>query len=185
MVDQCGVQRPAQRPVHHIVALRIVLAAHILDDPNVTAFDDDLSGVVIAAQDRAEVGAARVGGEIGGVVGCAGQQDRRVFGSFGDEDDGVQLYAVAHGDHHLAPQVIEAIGDGIQFGGRFVGQGGGSGWRRSLGGDEFGEQEDAQHGRERQQSTNLIDQPHRNSSVVRKMALDYILGLPPRTTCRD
>src|SRR5207302_10050774 len=93
-----------------------------------------LGGVVVAVQDRAEVGAwsgvrdgaaARVvGRELSGVIGSARQQDRRVLDALRHEDDRVQFYPVAHGDHHLAPDVIETIIDGLEFGRRFTWQGG-------------------------------------------------------------
>ncbi len=51
-------------------------------------------------------------GAIGGVVGRAGQQNRRVAGSLGHDDDGVQLHSVAHGDHRFALDVILVGGRG-------------------------------------------------------------------------
>ena len=45
-------------------------------------------------------------GALGGVVGRAGQQNRRIRRALGYHDDGVQLHAVAHGDHHFALDVI-------------------------------------------------------------------------------
>ena len=51
-------------------------------------------------------GLSVAGGALGGVVGRAGEQDGRVPGAFGDDDDGVQLDAVAHGDHHFALDVV-------------------------------------------------------------------------------
>src|SRR5512147_199094 len=63
-------------------------------------------------------------GQAVGVVGSARQQDGRVAGAFGDNDDGVQLDAVAHGNHDLALDVIKAVGDRLELGGSFAGQGG-------------------------------------------------------------
>ena len=72
VIDRRRVLRAAQRPVHHVVALRAVLAAHVLHDADVAAFDDDVGGVVVALKDRAEVRALRVAGQLGGVVrACA------------------------------------------------------------------------------------------------------------------
>ena len=48
-------------------------------------------------------------GELVGVVGRARQQDRRAPGALRDEDDRVQLHAVAHRDHHVALDVVEAV----------------------------------------------------------------------------
>ena len=64
-------------------------------------------------------------GEVAGVVGRAGEEDGRVLGAFGDEDDGVEFYAVAHGDHDLAAGVVEGVGDGLDLGGGFAGESGG------------------------------------------------------------
>ena len=44
---------------------------------------------------------------------------------FGNEDDGVEFDAVAHGDHDVAAGVVEGVGDGLELRGRFVGEGGG------------------------------------------------------------
>ena len=61
-------------------------------------------------------------GALGGVVGRAGQQDRRVPGALGHHDDGVQLHAVAHGNHHFALDVILVGGwSGEGFGNIAVG----------------------------------------------------------------
>ena len=71
-------------------------------------------------------------GAAGGVVAGAGEDDRRGFRAFGDDDDGVELDAVAHGDHDDALFVVRR-GDGGD-GGRFeVGvQLVGDGFRRVL-----------------------------------------------------
>ncbi len=61
VIDRRRVLRPAQRAVHHVVALGAVLAAHVLDDADVAALDDHVGGVVVAVEDRAEVGARRRG----------------------------------------------------------------------------------------------------------------------------
>ena len=61
MIDRRRVLRAVQRPVHHVVAFGAVLAAHVLNDADVAAFDDDVGGVVVAVQDRAEVRALRRG----------------------------------------------------------------------------------------------------------------------------
>ena len=103
-----------QRTVHDVVAFRAVLAANVLDDADVTAFDDHVGGVVVAVQRGAEIGAVRVTRERARVVRRARQEDRRVARAFGHEDDGVQLDAVAHRDHHLAARVVEAGVGGVE-----------------------------------------------------------------------
>ena len=77
VIDRRRVLRPAQRAVHHVVALGAVLPAHVLDHADVAALDDHVGGVVVAAQDRPEVGALGVARERARVVGRARQQDRR------------------------------------------------------------------------------------------------------------
>jgi len=62
-----------------------------------------------------------VRGEIGGVVGRR-VREGRVLCAFGDENDGVQFHAVAHGDHDIAPGVVEAVRDGCELSGRFAGE---------------------------------------------------------------
>ncbi len=110
VVDGRRVERPVQRPVHHVVALGSVLAAHVLHDADVAVLDDDVGGVVVALQDRAEVRARRVAGERRRVVGRARQQDRPVRRARRHENHRVQLHAVAHRDHHVAPVVVAHAG---------------------------------------------------------------------------
>src|SRR5438046_9654895 len=62
-----------------------------------------------------EMGAVRVRGEIVSIVGRARQENGRVLCAFRNENNGVQLHAVAHGNHHFTPGVIEAIGDGREL----------------------------------------------------------------------
>ena len=110
VIDGGRVLRPVQRPVHDVVALRAVLAAHVLDHADVTAFDDHIGRIVVALQDRTQVRTLRVAGQPVGVVRRAGQQDGSAMGALGQQDHGVQLHAVPHRDHRLALAVIEAIG---------------------------------------------------------------------------
>ena len=140
VIDRRRVLRPVQRAVHHVVALGAVLAAHVLHHADVAALDDHVGGVVVAVQDRAEVRAVGVAGELRGVVGRARQQDRRALRALRHQDDRVQLHAVAHGDHHLAPDVVEAVGDGLELAGVSLGKAGywgGASLRRQW----FGEQQ--------------------------------------------
>ena len=120
VVDRRGIERAVQRAIHDVVAFGAVFAAHILDNANVAAFDDDVGGVVVAVEDWGRDGSLRVGGEAVGVVGRAREQDRRVLGAFRDEDDGVQLDAVAHGDHDIAALEIETGGGLLEMRGSFA-----------------------------------------------------------------
>jgi hypothetical protein len=55
VIDARGIERAVERAVHDVVAFGTVLAADVLDDANVAAFDDDVHGVVVAFEDGAEV----------------------------------------------------------------------------------------------------------------------------------
>ena len=109
MIDRGRVLRPAQRPVHHVIAFGAVLAAHVLHRADVAAFDDHVGGVVIALQDRAEMAAVGVARQARRVVGRPRQQDRRASRALRHDHDRVQLHAVAHRDHHDALDVVEAV----------------------------------------------------------------------------
>src|SRR6266545_4782114 len=45
----------------------------------------------------------------GGVVRRARQENGRVFGTFGNQDHGMQLNAVAHWDHYFTANIIKSI----------------------------------------------------------------------------
>ena len=109
VVDRRRIQRPVQRPVHHIVALGAVLAANVLHHPDVAAVHDHVGGVVISVERSPQMRADAVGRQHIGAVGRAGEEDRRLLRSFGDQDDGMQFHAVPHGNHDLAALVIESI----------------------------------------------------------------------------
>ena len=51
VIDRRGIQRAAQRAVHHVVAFGAVLAANILHDADVAAFHDHVGGVVVALRE--------------------------------------------------------------------------------------------------------------------------------------
>ena len=116
-----GILRPVDGAVHHVVAFGAVLAANVLDNADVAAFNDHVGGVVVAVECRPEVRARRVAGELIGVVRRARQQNRRVLGALRNQDDGVQPHAVAHGDHDVAAFVIEAGGRGLKADGVSLG----------------------------------------------------------------
>jgi hypothetical protein len=132
LVDGGGVLGAVNGAVHDEVALGAVLAADVLDDANVAAVDDDVGGVVVAVEDGAEVRAGGVAGELGGAVGSAGEEDGSVCCSARGEDDGVELDAVAHGDHDFAADVVEGFDGGLEVGGGFAGE---SGILGGLGGE--------------------------------------------------
>jgi len=129
---------------HEVGAFGAVFAADVLVDADVAGFDEDLvaeielvehaGGVFMGrgavcsggGRSRTDAGGGAIGcGACGCVVGCAGEDDRRVGGGFGDDDDGVELDAVAHGDHLDALDVVEAGlgGDGVRRRGRGEGVG--------------------------------------------------------------
>ena len=153
MIDRGRIERAGQRAVHHVIAFRPILAAHVLHHADVAAFDDDVGGVVVALQDGTEVGTVGMADQAVGVVGRTGQQHRRILGVAGDDDDGIEPGAVAHGHHHGALDVVITAGDGEEFGGRLgrivrvlglrLGRGGGGGIlrRRGLGVGEAGQQQ--------------------------------------------
>ena len=114
VIDRRRVLRPAQRPVHHVVAFRAVLAADVLHHADVAALDDHFQRVVVAGEHRRQVGAVRVAGEVVRVVRRARQQDRRAPGALRHQDDGVQLHAVAHRNHDVALHVVEGVGHRLE-----------------------------------------------------------------------
>ncbi len=52
VIDVARVERPAQRPCHHISAFRAVLAAHILHHANVAAVEHGIVGDVVVVDER-------------------------------------------------------------------------------------------------------------------------------------
>ncbi len=75
VIDAARVERPAQRAGHHVVALRSVLAAHVLEHADVAVGDEHL---VALRQRRQHVRRLRCARRVRRVVGRARQQDRRV-----------------------------------------------------------------------------------------------------------
>ena len=130
---------------HEVGAFGAVLAADVLIDADVAGLDEDLVGEVelvdhagdvfargrVAACSGGRRGGADAGGGAigcgtgGGVVGGAGEDDGHVRCAFGDDDDGVELDAVAHGHHLDALDVVEVgLGrNGMGRGGRGEGAG--------------------------------------------------------------
>ena len=135
VVDRRPVLRPAQRPVHHVVPFRLVLAAHVLDHADVPALDDHVGHVVVSLQHGSQVRALAVRRELVGAVRRASEQDGRSPGPLRHQDDRVELDPVAHADHRRALHVVERIGHRTEPGRHLAGQGrvgcrsGRSGWR--------------------------------------------------------
>src|SRR2546425_11065348 len=72
-------------------------------------------------------------GQIRGVIRSASEENGRTFGALGNQNDRVKFHAVAHGDHHIAPNVIEAGGHRRELGRSFAWQGDLRGGRRRGG----------------------------------------------------
>ncbi len=121
-VDRGGILRPVQWPVHHVIAFGAILAADVFDHADIAAFEDHVGGVVIAVERRSEVGAVQVGGLRVGAVRSAREQDGGMLRAIRNEDDGMQLHAVPHGNHGLASRIVEARGGRFQLGRRFAGE---------------------------------------------------------------
>lgn len=103
MVDLAGIERPAQRPGHHVIAFRTVLAAHVLDHADITAFHEH---VIARRQQILHMRRGQTLGAAAGVVRRAREHDRRVARALGQHDHRMQLDPVAHRDHHLAFDVV-------------------------------------------------------------------------------
>src|SRR5262249_24520966 len=94
-----------------------VFAPHVLYRTDVTPFNDYFRCVVITVQDWAEMDTLRVARESGRVIRRPRQKDRRTFGTLRQQDDGMQLHAVTHGNHHVTSDVLEIAGWGREPGG--------------------------------------------------------------------
>ncbi len=105
------IERPHRRPRHDVVALRAVLAADILVDEDITVIDPFAIG---APHGVAQV-RLLVGDEASGIVGRAFHQHGQAMGALRHDDDGMQLDAVAHRNHHLALDVV-IVGVGLDPG---------------------------------------------------------------------
>ena len=99
-----GVERPTHRARHHIVALRAIFAAHVLEHADVAVAHEHLVALRQRGEHRQALGAA---GAAIGIVGGARQQDRRAAGALRDYDHGVELHPVAH--RHL-DHALDVIG---------------------------------------------------------------------------
>ena len=85
VIDGRGIQRTVQRAVHHVIAFGAVLAAHVLHDADVAAFDDHFGRIVIAVKNRTEVRAGGLTGLRGRIVRRAREQHGRIFRALREE----------------------------------------------------------------------------------------------------
>ena len=100
-------------------------------------------------------------GELGRVVRRARQENRGALSTFWYEDDGMQLHAVAHGDHLVALDVVETVGRRRELGRRLAGIVRILDRQRGLGRQRFDEQESAEHRREQGERLNAVENFHR------------------------
>jgi len=131
-----GIERAARRARHQIGAVRAVLAPHVLVDADVPGLDE----LLVGQGQRGQQGRGLAALALGGVVGRAGQHDRRALGPLGDPDHREQLHPVAHRDHLLPAHVVVAVLGRIELGGD-VGVG-----RARSGGGSGGAEQDRQQG---------------------------------------
>ena len=103
MIHRRVIQVARQRPGHHIVAFGFVFSAYILGH-------DDVAGVGELAeaqgQDQRAARTIPAAGEFAGVVGRAIENHGRTRRAFGNDDDGMELHAIAHGNHDVALDVV-------------------------------------------------------------------------------
>ena len=103
MIDRGAVERPAQRPVHHIIAFGLVSPANVLDGDDIAGADE------LGVHRRQDVLGQRAGRALGRLarrIGRAVEHDRRPGDALGEDQHGVQAGAVAHRDHRLAAGVV-------------------------------------------------------------------------------
>lgn len=103
MVDLAGIERPAQRPGHHVIAFRTVLAAHVLDHADVATFHEHIVALreqVLHVRRRHALGASA------GVVRRAREHHRCIACALGQHDHRMQLDPIAHRDHHFTLDVV-------------------------------------------------------------------------------
>ncbi len=131
VIDRSGIQRPVQRAIHHVIAFGAVLAADILHHANITALDDHFGRIVIAIKNRPQVRTGSLTSLRRGAVRRARKQHRRIVRSFGQNDNRVQLHPIAHGNHHVALDVVEPSLDRREHGRSLAGQIGSLGGARN------------------------------------------------------
>src|SRR5579872_2148016 len=105
MVGSGVVERTPNGLCHEVIAFGAVLAANVLIDANVSARHQHFVGEL---QDRKHVRALIPGGALRRVVWSSSQHDGRIPGALGYDNYRVQTDAVAHGDHDIAFDIVEA-----------------------------------------------------------------------------
>ena len=103
IVDGGGVERAPEWPVHHIIAFGFVDAAHVLIDADI-AIVDKLG--VHDREDLLDLLAPIAKACLAGIIRGASQQHRATGGALAHDDDGEQLHAIAHRNHHFAADII-------------------------------------------------------------------------------
>jgi hypothetical protein len=112
-VDRSGVLRTVDRPVHHEVAFGSILAPNVLDHTDVAVLDDHVGRIVVPFENRPQMSAGSMAGQHGGVIRSPRQQHSGMLRAVGfderlrQQDHRVQLHAIAHRDHNVAPLVVE------------------------------------------------------------------------------
>ncbi len=89
MIHRRRIKRPVQRSSHHIIALRFVLAPHILHDADVSTLKNHFEGIIVSIKNLALVCARRMTRLARRAVRSTGQQNRRILRAFGNHDYGV------------------------------------------------------------------------------------------------
>src|SRR3984957_6842945 len=107
MIGASGVQRAAHWTCHDVFALRLILAPDILKDADVAIGAEYLVGQRQYGEDVRAVVAREAFGRI---VGRAREYDGRVAHSFGNDDYGIELDAIAQGNHDLALYILVGRG---------------------------------------------------------------------------
>ncbi len=144
LVDLGSVAAGADdRPRHDEVTFGFIHAANILVDADIAVIDE--LGVH-GRQDLGDLVALVAGGGVLGIIGRARQQDRAVPGALLEDDDGVELHAVAHRDHDFAFDIVGGVRIDRLVRGDDIGRHGGNRSGGRLSGGVAGGQQQGQHG---------------------------------------
>ena len=118
VVRSIGVQRPRRRRSHYIIALRAVLATHILKNANVAGLHPN---VIPHHHLLSQVRRLHHSHPPRRIVRSAGKHDGRLRHPIGNGDHRVKLHPVAHGNHYFALFKIVPIARSSEFC-RYVGR---------------------------------------------------------------
>ena len=103
VIHHARIERTSQRPGHYVFSFRPILAANILKYPDVPVRSEHLIAFRQNGKHARRLSSFRTSG---GVVRCAGHDHRRVPGAFRNNDDRMQLDAVAHRNHDFAFDMV-------------------------------------------------------------------------------